>query len=194
MKLLKKLSRLLRLRPKDLFPGFEYPIEEACKIGGTTYYKFSSEFSIPYQRALMAMTFYTESTMRVDREYLELHTKAVEKILKSDKIDIYEIKKLNDFLKDRLTWIVDTDLVYKLASVVYFDENESPAKYDFEYNNKKIESWKANSTIHDFFLSVPIVELIPYIQDYKGNLDEYSKVTQMIKEEEKKKLENILHN
>lgn len=185
------LKRLFKRRPKDYFPGFDHPIKEAFTVDGVVYFQFDSDFNIPCQRALQTITFYTEMSMRVDKEFLLKHTEAVEKIMQSQKIDIYAIKALNDQLRDRLRWIVDTELVYKLASIVYFDENENPAEYDFEYNQKKIEAWKKNIKINDFFYSAPILDLVPHLKDSQVNLDEYSKVTAQVKNQQ---LENIMRN
>lgn len=132
------------------------------------------------------MTFYTEMSMRVDAEYLDKHIEACDKIFNSNRVDIYKLKQLNDFLKERRKWIIDTDLVYKLASVVYFDANENPLEYDFEYNQKKIEFWKKNASITDFFFSKPIIELIPFLKNVEINLQEYSTVIGHIKEHQLK--------
>jgi cell shape-determining protein MreC len=65
--------------------------------------------------------------------------------------DLFELMKLNNQLSERLEFIYDTDLVYKLASVVYFDEKENPEDYDWTYNQKKIDKWKKDKSINDFF-------------------------------------------
>jgi len=185
------LKRLLKRKPKNVFPDFPHHVEEAFICDGIQYYQFSSDFKIPCQRALKTITFSNEMAMRVDREFLKKHTEAVEGILQSQKIDIYKLKLYNDQLRDRLNWIVDTDLVYKLASIVYFDSTEDPSDYDFEYNQKKIEAWKKNVSIHDFFYSAPLLALVPHLKDLEVNLLEYSQVTAQIK---KQQLVNISPN
>lgn len=176
-------------RPKDIFPGIEYPIIHAFSVGGTDYYEFDSTFNLPYERAQKTITFYAEVGMRVDRDFLEKHATKVDELLKVDgKIDRMQLYTLNRQLLDRLKWVIDGDLVYKLASVVYFDKNEDPRVYDFEYNKKKIASWKENLGVNDFFYSAPILRLIPYLKDAKINLEEYLKVTALVTD---KQLENL---
>lgn len=192
--MLKRLYKKLFTRsPKDHFPGFAYPIEEAFTANGITYYKFQDVNNICCLRALKTITFYTEMQMRCDYKYLKRHVEAVDKELsgKSGKIDIYKLKTYNDYLKARLEWVMDTDLVYKLASVVYFDKNENPLEYDMVYNQKKIEQWKENIPINDFFLSMPIMSLVPFLKDLEMNIREYSMVTELIKKEQ---LKNISSN
>jgi len=112
--------------PKDI----QYPIEEAFTIEGRTFYRYKDHFNIPYERGLKTITFYEEARMKITYEYLIKHTEAVEKVLKSQKIDVFKIKSLNDILKERLKWHVDTDILYKLASIVFFEKGEDPRTYE----------------------------------------------------------------
>ena len=70
--------------------------------------------------------------------------------MKSQKIDVFKIKSLNDILKGRLKWHVDTDILYKLASIVFFEKGEDPRTYDFKYNAEKIEFWKQHKDYRDW--------------------------------------------
>lgn len=169
---------------KELFPQSNYPIVPVFEVNGVTYYKVESEFNMNCERALKCITFYQEMQQRVDREYLLAHTKAMSDKKKKGQLtiqDITDIFQWNDQLAERLNWIMDSDLIYKLASVVYFDENEDPRVYDFDYNRKKIDIWKRNMSIGDFFLSRPILELAPYLKDSGVNLEEYTKMAEAIK-------------
>lgn len=177
----KLINRVFRKKPKDIFPNAEYKIEKVFTVAGVDYYAFANLQDAGCLRALKVMTFYTELQMRCDYDYLQKHVEAVDTVLTSNRVDIYKLKTYNDYLKDRLTWIVDTDLVYKLASVVYFDETENALDYDFEYCQKKIEFWKKHLPVNDFFLSAPISELVPFLKNADINLDEYSRVTKMVK-------------
>lgn len=181
MSIFKRISQLFKRKPKDKFPQLSRNIKEAFVSDGVTYYEFDDAFNIPCERAMKRITFYAEATMRVDYEYLQAHVEACDKIFNSQKIDIYKLKLYNDYLRDRMKWIVDTDLVYKLASIVYFDESEDPREYDHAYNAKKIERWKRSMKVHDFFYSAPILRLIPYLKDVDVNLEEYSKVVALTK-------------
>jgi hypothetical protein len=159
-------------------------------LAGVTYYSFGQEkesaFNIPYERALKTVTFYTEMACRVDDEYLGQHIAACDSIFSSNKIDIFKLQRLNENLKARREFIIDTDLVYKLASVVYFDEHEDPRTYDHAYNKKKIDLWKKNIDINDFFYSAPVLSLIPFLKGSEVNLREYSKVQALVKEDHQK--------
>lgn len=166
---------------KDKFKSFpkdiQYPIEEAFSIDGRTFYRFKDYFNIPYERGLKTITFYEEVRMKITYEYMQQHVEAVDKVLKSQKIDVYKLKNLNDILKERLTWYVDTDILYKLASIVFFEKSEDPRTYDFKYNAEKIEFWKKHSSVTDFFLQTPLLELMPFMAELEKNLESYSAIT-----------------
>lgn len=187
MNILKKIFKWAHIRPKDRFPGVSYPIKEAFVSDGIKYYQFDDQFNVPCERALKYSTFYAEMSMRIDYEYMTEHVKQMEiefgKANEGKRPDLYRMKAMNDYLKARLAWIVDTDLVYKLASIVYFDENESPLTYDFSYNQKKIERWKKSMGVNDFFYSAPILRLIPFLKDLDLNLEVYSTVTAQQKDQ-----------
>lgn len=181
-------KRIFQRNTKTLFPGVQNAIERVFTLNGVDYYAFTSTSDMACLRALKTMIFYSELSMRVDADYLDKHIAACDKIFNSNRVDIYKLKQYNDFLKERRTWIVDTDLVYKLASVVYFDATENPLDYDFEYNQKKIDLWKKEAKITDFFFSAPIIKLIPYLKNAEINLEEYSTVITMIKAQQLKSL------
>ena len=173
MKLLKK-NRFKGWKKK--FPEQKYIIEEAFVINGRKFYQFSDIFNLPVERGIMALMVYEESRMKCSVEYLKKHVEAVRGILNSGKINIFRINQLNEQLNERLNFTLDVDLIYKLASVVYFDENENPASYDQEYCKKKIDFWKKNKGVVDFFLQKPMTELLPFLNSVGFNLDEYSTV------------------
>jgi hypothetical protein len=105
----------------------------------------------------------------------------MEKILSDPKkISIQWIAQLNINLKERLGLMPLSDSIYKMASVIFFDDSESPYSYDFEYNKSKIEEWKQSGETLDFFLSRLSTELIPSLQPATGNAKTYFQVTEKI--------------
>ncbi len=161
---------------KQIFPKSDVIIEEAFKTGNKTYYRFADLNNLPYKRGLMAFAIYNELDMRCTREYLLLHVDAIETILNRPEINVFDIKKLNDQMKLRLSLETDVELMYKLASVAYFDNNENPEDYDSKYNEKKIIEWKKNASVEAFFLSQPLKELIPYLNNANENLNAFSEL------------------
>jgi hypothetical protein len=173
----------------------EHAVELAFECGGIKYFQHQDPFNTPYRRGFTALAFYEELRMRTTREYLLQHVEAVNAIVSNPKsISIKDLVILNEQLKQRLNFIIEPDILYKLASVVFFDETENPAAYDFKYGLKKIENWKKHSTMNDFFLLQPLVRLIPYLMDCEVDIESYSKVVQRASQQHLDVLSSILYN
>lgn len=176
------LSKIFGRQTK--FPGVNYVIKEAFTIKGRTFYQMDDVFNLPYERGTACIRIYGEFNMRVDREFLAQHVEAVENLLQfipGKALDIAEVVKLNRQLKDRLNWIMDADLAYKLASVVYFDKNEDPTKYDSKYNQEKIAFWKKEASAKEFFFMQPLQELIPFLKEFEPNFQSFLTVMDQLK-------------
>lgn len=159
----------------------QFKVVEAFGLEGVTYYMFDDQFKLPAGRGLCALTIYEEFNMRCTREYLELHCRAMESLLSDPKkINIQAIAVINKNLQERLNLAMFPDHIYKLASVVFFDETESPYNYDYKYNAKKIEKWKAAGGTLDFFLKTPLKDLIPSLKLPEQNAGPYLQVAEQI--------------
>lgn len=192
MNIYQKIKRWILKRiskdPKLVFPDHQYPIEWAFNFGGVDYYKFASEFNIPYERGLKTVVFYEEARMKMDLEYVKKHTQAIDEILMATKINIFEIKALNDQMKERINMPFDVALLYKLASIVYFDRHENPKTYDYRYNSKKIARWKEGDLANSFFFQAPLLDLMPFLRDAEKNFQEYSEINRLVNKLHSEKL------
>lgn len=178
MNWIRAIRNFVRRKPKfRVFANQEMAVE-AFRHDGTVYYHFTDSFKIPTGRALCALAIYSELQMRCTREYLEKHIKATELVLSDPKkISIQTIAVMNQNLKERLNLVPFPDHIYKLASVTFFDETESPYSYDFEYNKKKIDRWKKDPEMLDFFLRQQFSDLIPFSNTSKQNAGMYFQVS-----------------
>lgn len=157
-------------------------VVEAFIHDGTRYLMYENPVDVPTARMLAANGIYCEMEMRTDREYLELHCKAVDKILNENKkgINVTYLSQLNTNLRERLNLMSLPDFVFKLASVIFFDESESPLSYDWTYNEKKIEKWKQDPKLLDFFLTRLASELIPSLKPVEKSSHMYFQVAEKI--------------
>lgn len=181
-----KLTINTGINPKEYFPDSKHIIEYAFTLGDRHYFRYDDPLNTPYDRALKCLVYYKELDMNCDREFLKAHTQAFDNSLKQTSITIdtlIELKRLNDQLKQRLELPKEPELMYKLASVVFFDQKENPMVYEFKYGENKIRFWKKNTTITDFFLSKPLIELIPYLQYAGENLEQYSRLVKGVNQE-----------
>lgn len=171
----------------------KYRIIPAFEYGGKRYFMFADQTEVPTERGFAALMVYNEMDMRVDREYLELHCRAMDKLLSDPKkIQIGYIAQITQNLKERMDLMVMPDFIYKLASVVFFDESESPYKYDLDYNASKIAAWKEDKATLAFFLRTPLVDLVPFLKAQEGVSDIYSELAKQVGEIHHKVLTDIL--
>lgn len=170
----------------------QYKVVEAFKLDGVTYYMFEDQFKVPAGRGLCALTIYEEFNMRTTREYLEAHVRATELLINSNPIKLTTIAQINQNLKERLQLALFPDHIYKLASVIFFDQTESPYNYDYAYNAKKIEKWKAAGGTLDFFLKTPLKDLIPSIKLPEQNVDHYFQTAEAVDQLHRKNLQDVL--
>ena len=157
-------------------------IHYSFSCGGVDYYTWTDINTIPALRALMAYTVTNELTMRVDRDYLLRLTETVDGLInQSGNIKKTELAQINIHLKERLNFIVETDLLYKLASIVFIDKSEDAYEYDFAHGQKKINEWKKEN-MNLFFSKVHIEQLINYKGLSEVDLQTYSDLQRKIKE------------
>jgi len=130
---------------------------------GEQYYMLKDYFNTFSLRGLMALQVYEEWNMRIQREHLVEFIAKMEDILNNNKqINLIEIVRMLNILKERVEFIMPpTEIIYKFASVAFFDKNESPYSYDPEYCKEKIKKWKEAADFSDFFIVTRLRDMIP---------------------------------
>lgn len=147
-------------------------IQFVFECEGVKYYKFTNELNMPVDRALSASDVYAEMELKVDSEFITSHCKAINEALNKGKLT--DVAMLNQILERKIKAITNIDLMYKLASVLYFSENENPNVYDYAIAKTKIQSWKRQKDIHAFFLQMPIKDFLPSFNTSEMNLQLYT--------------------
>lgn len=170
----------------------KYKIILAFERDGKKYFQFENAFEMSTGRGLQALTIFEEFGMRCTRDYLEKHIKAVDILLNSQKIQLSVIAELNANLRDRLNLAADSGMIYKLASVLFFDETESPYAYDGAYNAKKIAAWRADPEMLPFLVSVPLKTLLPFTDTAKENIKTYLTVADAMNEMHNGRISDVL--
>lgn len=151
-----------------------HQVIEAFRFDGVQYYELKDIFDVPCQRAFVLRDFMEELQMRTTREFLQAHVTAVQNILSAPKtINIPELARLNNQLQERLDMIVDAEIVYKLASVYYFDSSEQPYTYNFKHGLEKIKAWKRANEDMSFFYLEPVKALCNLPLLLKDDLQAY---------------------
>ena len=138
-------------------------IEPAFVSNGVQYYRIKDYFNTFSSRGLTALQVYEEWNMRLQKEHLQMFVDRFDEIVNDPKqIKVSELWKIVSMLKERLDFVVPTtDLIYKFASVAFFDKNESPYSYDPEYAKEKIKRWKEAGDVNDFFIVMQLKDIVP---------------------------------
>lgn len=171
----------------------KYKLLLAFEHGGKKYYQFENVFDMSTGRGLQALTIYEEFSMRCDRAYLEKHVKAIEILINDPKgIKVGTIAEIHANLRERIALAPYPDHIYKLASVMFFDETESPFSYDGSYNQKKIAEWRADTEMLPFLVKVPLKQLMPFSDTANENLKTYFRVSEAVNEMHQAKISDVL--
>lgn len=165
----------------DLKPEDRSEIVEAFVYKGSSYYTFKDIFRLPTARGLQALDYYEEFNMRCTRDYLTKLCSAFEEILSNPKkLELVKLGTLVKHLRERLEMIPVEKHIFKLASVMFFDETENPFFYDRNYAEKKIDLWQQDPEVLSFFLRKPLADLLPYSDLEKANFHSYSVIVEML--------------
>ncbi len=161
-----------------------HAVDEVFVSGGESYFTIKDMFNTFSARALDALSVYEEWQMRVRKDDLIAFTKGMKSILSDPK------KIMVDALEKRAEWVVpSSEIVWRFAAIAFFDKSESPYKYDDKYGREKIEKWKKNNDIPDFFFAKITETIIPSPSLSGIDLENYFKVVDLM---EKKDLQRIL--
>lgn len=149
----------------------------AFESGGVQYWHFADHFNMYAMRAMAAIDIYEQFQMRCTREFLMAWGTAFENVLNGTQIKTSDLFDLWSKLKERLNFALPPEeMIWKLASVLYFDRNESPYTYDPVYCDMKIKRWKEAGDIESFFFASPLKDLIPLPDSSEIDLKSYLRI------------------
>jgi hypothetical protein len=159
--------------PKDRWDQIEF----AFTSGGINYFRFTAEVNVPFQRAVAARDIFTEELWQINPDFLKGWNNGLINLLldkkKKDDKKLYEIGILASRLKEQMDMSVSMVRQLKLATVVYFDEQENPLDYQYPYNKQKLEHWMKHNDVEGFFLNLPEYAFLPSLTEYSKNFPTY---------------------
>jgi hypothetical protein len=159
--------------PKERWDQIEY----AFTSGGVNYFKFTTEVNVPFQRAIAARDIFTEELWQINPDYLRGWNNGLINIIldkkKKDEKKLYEIGILASRLKEQMELSMSMVRQLKLATVIYFDEEENPLDYQYPYNKAKMEHWMKHNDVQGFFLKLPEFALLPSLTEFSQNFPIY---------------------
>ncbi|ELR69162.1 hypothetical protein C900_05358 [Fulvivirga imtechensis AK7] len=109
-------------------------------IDGKQYYEFLQPADIPQNRFVHYLDFREESEMGVTRELLN---KYIQELIKAnDNHENSRIGSLLYMLQSTVNDCTPIEVLYNMASLMYFDKDEDISCYDLDYNQEKIRKFK----------------------------------------------------
>lgn len=147
--------KILNINHPSLYGKTEFAFDS----GGTKYYNFKADTEVRYGRYVILQAYMQEYNLRMD---LDLHKENIKKLkgwlnpaLDSHggvvPIRIDKCNELLEIMEQRANLAFEPETVYRLASCLFFDEQEILSDYDKEYNEVKIARWKEDNTTDFFF-------------------------------------------
>jgi len=143
-------------------PDFAPFIEPAFKFLSTQYYRFKKDSDTPYGRYKWISTFLHEVELRMDLKTLQGYIDYIKKHISGEKgkINLGEVSVTIAKMETRMALHFDVETAKKLASVIYFDEDEDLTTYDRQKGREKMDAWGKDLKVMDFFLTKPMRELL----------------------------------
>jgi len=180
-KLKTEVRALLELKPKinpEKFtinhPDMVDQVEPAFEVGLVKYYRMKTELRLPTGRYKYYYKFLQENSLAIDVPTLNAFLEEIVKCLSGKKgnIELGEAIILIHKLRARIALPFDPELARKLAAVSFFTDDEDLSTYDEAIGKAKIEHWRAHN-FHDFFLTMPVGELLNLNGISIESLEEY---------------------
>ena len=166
-------------RPKTaIHPVYKKLVERVASIDGRDLYQFKSLTDMPINRHHMCDRFSVEFGLRLDAQIL---SNAIDEMQKAiNKGDVTKVAGILAILKEQTNMLISIESAYRLASCVYFWDNEDLTEYDFDIGDEKMKLFK-KMKFDDFFLSEPINKFLPLMSLSAQDLEICLKIEQELK-------------
>jgi len=147
-------------RETALHPKYKKLIELVTHIDGKPLYQFRNLLDMPHVRYNYVSRFSTEFNMHIDAETLKESLVQCEDALNGSSPKLTKAIQILMILKEQVNSMLSLDASYRLASCVYFWQDEDLNDYDYEIGDAKIHLFK-KMKFDDFFLSQPMSDFLP---------------------------------
>lgn len=154
----------------------KHKIEVAFEAGGRKYYRFIDDHQIPVGRYKYIYAALKEVDLRMTLETLQNYVKEIKKVLnggdKKNLVSMEALWRITLNMESRISLAFEPASVERLAAVLFFDETEDLRTYDRKHGADKVQFWRDNNVM-DFFLTMPIIELLGLKGISQTSLEEY---------------------
>lgn len=157
--MIKKLLARFKKDPKEIIvhPKYGKSIEYKFSVGAKHYYALLNQDEYFNNRGKFLIWFANEAEMKITKDLLIDFMDAIigcYDVKEGESVNIGKPLTIAQEVKYRSEWLFEPDALYRLASCVYFTLDEDIRYYDWEYNKKKITSFKKKQMLYYFFMSL----------------------------------------
>lgn len=182
IRLIRKAARWIKgLFRKELAYTVDHPdlagkTEIAFSTSKHTYYRFVKDVEMPAGRYKWVHAMLYEVDIRMDLKTLIAYIDELELAVsgKRGSIDLTNVVITLKKMRGRCNMAFDVATVERLASVVYFRDDEVLTTWDRQIGEDKIKEWNREGSL-DFFMTRPIGELLKLNDISPAALAEYVK-------------------
>lgn len=148
--------------------------EVAFEAGGKKFYRFIDQYAMPTGRYKYVYAALREVDLRMDLDTMKAYISELKKNLNGEKkqIDLGGVWRIILNMETRLSLAFEPDGIKKLASIVYFTDDEILTTWDKIEGKNKVEFWDKHNCL-DFFLTRPIGELTKLSDSSITSLETY---------------------
>lgn len=162
-----------------IHPDYKTLVQFAFEIDGLKYYEFKNLLDMPTERYRKLQTIVTECDWRMSTEEIKEFIKLQKEAINQGKLtDAYEVVQIFEYC---INLYMETDLMMKLFSCVFFTIEEDLTDYDFEIAEEKIKAFTKHG-VPAFFLNQPIQKYLPLKDISSQDLLVFLKLTNAKKE------------
>lgn len=161
-----------------LHPDLKTLTEFAFEIDGKEFFTFKNLLDMPAPRYQRIQEFIREAEMRITSKELNEFITIIKEALNKGKITDAII--FLNAMENLTNVYIETDTFYRLFTCLFFDLDEDVTDYDFDYNESKIELFKAQPAT-SFFFSKPMSKYLPAANISEQDLDTFLKQTEVNK-------------
>jgi hypothetical protein len=193
-----KVSADLSERPYPFAHQLEptHTVLPAFNLNGTQYYRFAQTDNMPLGRMLDCLAAMSEHDMGIDRQQLIAYLDGVHAALNpkgtDQRIALGDASLLIKELRERLDYAFDTDLVIRMASIVFFTADENPYKADKELSLRKEalfrEECRTDGPLRFFFTTLGLHQYLPLLEQHGMDIPTY---THALRSEKLRALANL---
>lgn len=176
------ISRLFKKDPQKrniYHPDYSDQVEYAFQVNGVKYYRFKKAVKMPEFRNFYNSVYIDQYRRGVDDETLLAYLKTFKEHV--DKGQLGDLAYKVRLLEERLKANQNLDLLYQIATVNYFTEDEDLESYSVTDNKKKLEEFK-KSKDNAFFLTNPMIDIFPQLSLYTKDSKAFSRMAEVARE------------